>query len=66
MKNANKYLVTWIEGNGFIRGQATQSRAEADRLFEHVATTDASYCEVARIGPRVRHFDRTSKKETVQ
>jgi len=56
MVNEQKFLVTWIEAIGFIRGQATKTREEADRLFEHVKSTDAQYCEIRRIGSLVAKF----------
>lgn len=67
MKNTNKFLVTWVEGNGFIRGQATKTAEEADRMFSHITSgTDASYAEVRKIGPLVKHWSRPIPPHEVQ
>ena len=59
MRNENKFLVTWVEDNGFTRGQATKTRAEADKLFDFVTVINAppaQYAEIRRIGSVVKHF----------
>lgn len=48
--NKQKFLVTAIEANGFVRGQATQEYAEAERLFDHFRDNGAQYVEVRKIG----------------
>ena len=56
-----KYLVTWIEKDGEIRGQSCQDYEGAHRLFNHIENTEATYCEVRRIGRIVLEFDMTQK-----
>ena len=62
--NRQKYLVTWVEpplnnAPGFVRGQATQTREDAERMFNHVITTGCTYAEVREIGGLARVGDRT-------
>jgi len=55
--NQNKYLVTAVEANGFVRGQATKSIEEAKKLFDHFKeNTDCQFAEIRRIGSQVEFF----------
>lgn len=56
MINENKFLVTWIEASGNVRGQATKLRADADRMFNHVCECGAQYAEIRKLGSVVKDF----------
>lgn len=55
--NEQEFLVTWIEAEGLVRGQATKTKADAQRLYDHLCTTPAPYIEVRKIGPIVTGAD---------
>jgi len=54
--NEQKFLVTWIQANGEIRGQAVKTKADGERMFHHLKSTDAQYIEVRKIGSVVFRF----------
>ena len=59
MRNEQKFLVTWIEDNGFIRGQTAKTSEEAWRCFDHVTkNTNPQYAEIRHIGARITSFYR--------
>ncbi|MDE2019739.1 MAG: hypothetical protein KGJ13_05345 [Patescibacteria group bacterium] len=51
MKNENKFLVTWIDDDGAIFGQAARDEDNAARMFDHLVNCGHKYVEVRRIGP---------------
>lgn len=56
--NEQKFLITWIEHSGFIRGQATKTKGDADRIFDTICASDPppQYAEIRRIGNLYRKF----------
>lgn len=48
--NENKFLVTWVDSAGNIRGQATKIKTDAKRMFDFVIEQGAQWAEVRKIG----------------
>jgi len=57
--NKNKYLVTCVEASGFTRGQATATRDDAMRMFDHFRNCEPMplYVEVRRLGGLTASFE---------
>lgn len=54
--NQNRYLVTVVEASGFVRGQATKTLEEAERMLEHFQNSNCQFGEIRRIGSQVKFF----------
>ncbi len=44
--NENRFLVTWRDAEGNVRGQATKLKEDAKRLFDFAVENGAQYAEV--------------------
>lgn len=54
-----RFLASWVETNGNVRGQTCKTREEADRLFDFVCTQETTaFAEVRKIGSAVREYSR--------
>lgn len=63
-KKRPKFLVSWMEDSGLVRGQTVMDRAEASRMIAHLSTLETTmYAETRRIGSKVGSF---SRKKAVQ
>lgn len=55
-KDRMKFLVSWIEPAGLVRGQTSKNWEEAERLFNHLVDADSAvYVEIRRIGSVVKN-----------
>lgn len=57
MRNDNKFLVTCVEAEGLIRGQATKTEADALKLYEHFTGLNPApqYVEVRKLSGFLFH-----------
>lgn len=54
-----RFLASWVETNGNVRGQTCKTRKEADRLFAFVKEQDTTaFAEIRRIGTCVENYVR--------
>ncbi len=58
MINEQKFLVTWVEANGTIRGQAVKTEDDANRMYDWLTSQETlpQAAEIRRIGRCLRSF----------
>lgn len=60
-----KFLASWVETNGNVRGQTCKTREEADRLFKFVSEQETTaFVEIRRIGTCVDSYYRKLLEKT--
>lgn len=58
-KKRPKFLVSWIEESGIVRGQTVMDRAEASRMIAHLSSLETTlFAEIRRIGSQISSFSR--------
>lgn len=58
-KKRPKFLVSWMEESGIIRGQTVMNHEEASRMITHLSTLETTlYAETRRIGSKLGSFSR--------
>lgn len=63
-KDRPKFLVSWVEDSGMVRGQTVMDKAEASRLIKHLSELPTTlYAETRRIGTKIGSY---AKKQGLQ